>query len=192
MEGLNQLRQVCDTVIVIENQRLLEFVGTRPLKQAFATADDLIATMIKGITETISEPALVNLDYADIKAVMRGGGVASIGIGDSDSDKRAMDAVAKAMNSPLIEVDYRTAKGALIQITGGEDMTLDEINLIGGYVQSRIDPGAHIIWGARVLPEFRGKVQVITIITGVSSSYILGPTKAPVTQLNPYGINVIK
>lgn len=192
VEGLNQLRQVCDTVIVIENQKLLEFVGTRPLKQAFSTADDLIATMIKGITETISEPALVNLDYADVKAVMRNGGVASIGIGESDSDKRALDAVTKAMNNPLIEVDYRTARGALIQITGGEDMTLDEINMIGEYVQAKIDPGAHIIWGARVLPEYRGKIQAITIITGVNSNYILGPTKAPVVQNNPYGINMIK
>ncbi|MBI2971499.1 MAG: cell division protein FtsZ [Candidatus Aenigmarchaeota archaeon] len=178
-EGLQQLRQSCDTVIVIENQKLLQLAGNMPLKKAFGVSDDLIATMIKGITETISMPSLVNLDYADVRAIMRLGGVASIGFGESEEGNRALDAVTKALNHPLLDIDYTGAGGALIQIIGGEDMRLDEINVIGEAIQSHLDPEAQVIWGARVLPEYRGKIQVITIITGVKSPYILGPVHQP-------------
>lgn len=174
-EGLAQLRAVCDTVIVIENQKLLEIAGDMPLKQAFGIADGLIATMIKGITETISEPSLVNLDYADVRAIMRSGGVATIGVGESDAQNRAEEAVSKALNNPLLEVDYKGAAGALIQVIGGEDMRLDEINLIGERISEQLDPEAQVIWGARVLPEYKDKIQVITIITGVKSPFIMGP-----------------
>ncbi|MFH0832369.1 MAG: cell division protein FtsZ [Candidatus Aenigmatarchaeota archaeon] len=176
-DGLTQLRDVCDTVIVIENQRLLELAGNKPLKQAFSVADDLIATMIKGITETISQPSLVNLDYADVRAIMRAGGVASIGVGESEERNRAEDAVMKALNNPLLDVDYKGANGALIQVIGGPDMKLDEINLIGEVIQKQLNPEAQVIWGARVLPEYKGKIQVITIITGIKSPYIMGPAQ---------------
>ncbi len=179
-EGLAQLRQACDTVIVIENQRLLDLAGKMPLKAAFGMADDLIATMIKGITETISEPSLVNLDYADVRAVMRQGGVASIGIGESEATNRAADAVTKAINHPLLDVDINGATGALIQVVGGPDMRLDEIDLIGKAIQDHLHPDAQVIWGARVLPESAHKIQVITIITGVKSPSILGPVRTDV------------
>ena len=174
-EGLTQLRQNCDTVIVIENQKLLKLAGDLPLKQAFAVADDLIATMIKGITETISQPSLVNLDYADVKAIMKAGGVAAIGVGESTSEHRAHEAVSKALNHPLLEVDYTGATGALIQVIGGEDMKLEEINQIGEAVSKQLDPDAQVIWGARIVPEYDNKIQVITIVTGVKSPFILGP-----------------
>ena len=196
-DGLVQLRQACDTVIVIENQKLLKLAGELPLKQAFAVADDLIATMIKGITETISQPSLVNLDYADVKAIMRAGGVASIGVGESTSEHRAHEAVSRALNHPLLEVDYTGAAGALIQVIGGEDMKLDEINQIGEAVQKQLDPEAQVIWGARIVPEYENKVQVITIVTGVKSPYILGPSarKDPHSKSvlsNELGIEVIR
>ncbi len=175
-EGLAKLREVSDTVIVIENQKLLKFAGDMPLKKAFAVADDLIATMIKGITETISEPSLVNLDYADVRAIMKSGGVAAIGVGYSESQHRAEEAVTKALNHPLLEVDYAGAKGALIQVIGGEDMRLDEISVIGESVCKELDPESQVIWGARVIPKFEG-IQVITIVTGVKSPYILGPVQ---------------
>ncbi len=173
-DGLMKLRKVADTVIVIENQKLLDVAGNMPLKDAFAMADNLIATMIKGISETISQPSLVNLDYADVRAVMKSGGVAAIGVGMSGSENRAKEAVMKALNNKLLEVDYKGATGALIQIIGGDDMRLDEINTIGETVSQFLDPEAQIIWGARVLPEMAGKIEVITIITGVKSPYILG------------------
>ncbi len=198
-DGLMQLREVCDTVIVMENQKLLKLAGDLPLKQAFAMADNLIATMIKGISETISQPSLVNLDYADVKAVMRSGGVAAIGVGDSTSQHRAQEAVQKALTHPLLEVDYTGATGALIQIIGGEDMKLSEINEIGESVAKNLDPDAQVIWGARVLPDYADKIQVITIITGVKSPYILGPSQKAYSQdrqgvqsmINDLGIKVI-
>ncbi|MEM7827000.1 MAG: cell division protein FtsZ [Candidatus Aenigmatarchaeota archaeon] len=194
-EGLAQLREVCDTVIVMENQRLLSLAGNLPLKDAFAMADDLIATMIKGISETISQPSLVNLDYADVKTIMKSGGVAAIGVGESSSESRAREAVMKALNHPLLEIDYSGATGALIQIVGGENLRLDEVNEIGEAVSKHLDPEAQVIWGARILPEFEDKVQVITIVTGVKSPYILGPMKKEELAkelTNQLGIEVIR
>ena len=174
-DGLGMLRQVCDTVIVIENDKLLKYAGNLSIQQAFAVADELIASMVKGITETITLPSLVNLDYADVRAVMHTGGVAAIGVGESTSSDRARDAIGKALENPLLEVDYTGATGALIHITGGTDLRLDEVNLIGESVSQHLDPAAAVFWGARILPEFEGKIQVIAIITGVKSPYILGP-----------------
>ena len=174
-DGLYQLRQVCDTVIVIENDRLLKVAGDLPLQQAFGVADNLISTIIKGVTETIATPSLVNLDYADVKTIMHSGGVAAVGFGESDTKNRAEEAVVKAMTNPLLEVNYEGGTGALVHITGGPDLKLDEVNLIGEYVSKQLDPDAQVIWGARINPDFKGKLRVITIITGVKSPYILGP-----------------
>jgi cell division protein FtsZ len=174
-DGLYQLRQVCDTVIVIENDRLLKVAGDLPLEQAFGVADNLISTIIKGVTETIATPSLVNLDYADVKTIMHSGGVAAVGFGESDTKNRAEEAVVKAMTNPLLEVNYDGGTGALVHITGGADLKLDEVNLIGEYVSKQLDPDAQVIWGARINSDFKGKLRVITIITGVKSPYILGP-----------------
>jgi cell division protein FtsZ len=195
-DGLARLRQVTDTVIVIENDRLLKYAGELPIQQAFAVADELIASMVKGITETITLPSLVNVDYADVKAIMHAGGVAALGVGESNSSDRAMDAVTKALTNPLLEVDYTGAKGALIHITGGNDLRLDEVNMIGETVSQYLDPSAQVIWGARILPEFNGKVQVISIITGVQSPYILGPVsyeKPVIREMSQaLGIDIIR
>ena len=174
-DGLYQLRQKCDTAIVIENDRLLKVAGDLPLDQAFAVSDNIIATMIKGVTETISMPSLVNLDYADVKTIMHSGGVATVGFGESDTDNRAEEAVVKALTNPLLDVDYTGGSGALLHITGGKDLKLEEVNLIGEYVSRQLDPEAQVIWGSRIDPGFSGKIRVITIITGVNSPYIVGP-----------------
>ena len=174
-EGLAKLRQSSDTVIVIENDRLVEIAGNMPLQQAFSVADEIIVTMIKGITETISLPSVVNLDYADVKAVMSVGGVAMIGVGESASAARAREAVEQAMSNPLLDVDYKGATGALVHITGGPDLRLDEITEIGDFVSKHLDAGSQTIWGARVEETMKGKLRVITIITGVKSQYVLGP-----------------
>ncbi|HIQ50084.1 MAG TPA: cell division protein FtsZ [Nanoarchaeota archaeon] len=190
-DGLSKLRQVTDTVIVIENQKLLEYAGELPFRQAFALADELISMMIKGITETINVPSFVNLDFADVKAIMSSGGVSAICIGESDSQNRVKDAVLKALNHPLLEVDYSGASGALIHITCGPDCTLAEINEAGELIASRLSPEAQVIWGVRELPEFTGKVQVIIIITGVKSPYILGPSIKE-ENAEDLGIEIIK
>ena len=172
--GLQQLRQVTDTVIVIDNNRLVQIAGNLPLKQAFAVANELVSTMIKGIVETIAVPSLVNLDYADVKAIMQGGGVSVIGIGESDTEHRVDEAVKRALSNPLLDVTYEGATGALIHITGGEDLTLDEVNRVGEIVTQALDPDSQVIWGARVNEEMNNRLRVMTIITGVNSPYVLG------------------
>jgi cell division protein FtsZ len=172
--GLQQLRQVSDTVIVIDNNRLVQIAGNLPIQQAFAVANELIATMIKGIVETIAVPSLVNLDYADVKAIMSNGGVAAIGVGSSDTNNRVDEAVKGALSNPLLDINYEGATGALIHITGGPDMTLDEVSRIGELVTESLDDDANVIWGARVMDEMKGKMTVMTIITGVNSPWILG------------------
>ncbi|MBU0898381.1 MAG: cell division protein FtsZ [Nanoarchaeota archaeon] len=174
-DGLYQMRQICDTVMVIENDRLLKIAGDLPLQKAFGVADNLISTIIKGVTETIATPSLVNLDYADVRTIMHSGGVASVGFGESDTKNKAEEAVMKAMANPLLEVNYEGGTGALIHITGGEDLKLDEVNLVGEYVSKQLDPEAQVIWGSRIDPTFKGKIRVITIVTGIKSPYILGP-----------------
>ncbi len=172
--GLQQLRNVCDTVIVIDNNRLVQIAGNLPLRQAFAVANELISTMIKGIVETIAVPSLVNLDYADVKAIMSDGGVSVIGIGESDTERRVEEAVKRALSNPLLDVSYEGASGALIHISGGEDLTLDEVSKVGELVTEALDPDAQVIWGARISDDMNNKLRVMTIITGVNSPYVLG------------------
>jgi len=172
--GLQQLRQVADTVIVIDNNKLVNLVGNIPIQKAFAVANELIATMIRGIVETIAVPSLVNLDFADVKAVMTNGGVAAIGVGSSDTQNKVEEAVRGALNHPLLDITYKGATGALIHVEGGPDLTLDDIENIGNQITSQLDPDANVIWGARISDDMEGKLTVMTIITGVTSPWILG------------------
>ena len=172
--GLQQLREVCDTVIVIDNNRLVQIAGNLPIQQAFAVANELISTMIKGIVEIIAVPSLVNLDYADVKAIMSNGDVSVIGIGESDSQSRVEEAVKRALSNPLLDVTYEGATGALIHVAGGDDLTLDEVNKVGDLITSALDEDANVIWGARISGDMKGKLRVMTIVTGVNSPYILG------------------
>ncbi|RLE48058.1 cell division protein FtsZ [Candidatus Woesearchaeota archaeon] len=172
--GLQQLRQVCDTVVVIDNNRLVNIAGNLPVQQAFAVANELIATMIKGIVETIAIPSLVNLDYADVKAIMTNGGVAAIGVGTSDTNNKVEEAVRGALSNPLLDINYKGATGALIHIWGGPDLTLEEIAKAGEMVTETMDEDANVIWGARVSDDMKGKLMIMTIVTGVKSPWILG------------------
>lgn len=174
--GLQLLREYCDSVIVIDNNRLVEIAGNLPLKQSFAVADELISTMIKGIIETIALPSLINLDFADVRTIMKMGGLCVMGVGESASDRRVDEAVHKALNHPLLDVSYAGAEGALIHITGGTDMTLDDANRIGELLTQSLSSDATVIWGARIDENMNGKLRVMTIITGVQSPYIVGPT----------------
>lgn len=196
--GLAQLRDVCDTVIVIDNNRLVNIAGNLPVQQAFAVANELISTMIKGIVEIIAVPSLVNLDYADVKAIMANGDVSVIGIGESDSEHRVDEAVKRAMSNPLLDVSYEGATGALIHVAGGHDLTLDEVNRVGELVTQSLDPDANVIWGARVGDDMNGKLRVMTIVTGVNSPYILGkvdhskPSPRAVQVSQELGIDLLR
>ncbi len=172
--GLQELREASDTCIVIDNNRLVDIAGNLPMEQAFAVANELVSTMIQGIVETITLPSLINLDYADVSAIMKNGDVAVIGIGEDTSSARVDQAVRQALTHPLLDVDYRGATGALIHITCGPDMKLEEFDNIGRLVTENLNPEAQVIIGARINKEFEGRIRVITIMTGVSSPYVLG------------------
>jgi cell division protein FtsZ len=195
--GLQELREVTDTCIVLDNGRLVDIAGNLPIEQAFAVANELVSTMIKGIVETITLPSLINLDYADVSAIMKDGGVAVIGIGESDTAEKVTEAVKQALTHPLLDVDYKGANGALIHVTCGPDMKLEEFDHIGRLVTENLNPEAQVIIGARINKEFQGKVRVITIMTGVNSPYVLGrPGAADIepisTEVSDLGIEVLR
>ncbi len=172
--GLEKLEQIVDTLIVIPNDKLLELAPDLPLHTAFKVADEILTNAVKGIAELVTKAGLVNLDFADIRAVMKGGGVALIGVGESDSENRAVEAVEKAINNPLLDVDIRGANGALINVAGGEDMTLDEARKVVETVSERLSEDARIIWGAQIYKDLKNTIRTMLIVTGVRSSQILG------------------
>ncbi len=177
--GLEKLRKHVDTLIMIPNDKLLELVPRLPLSAAFKVADEVLMRSIKGITEIVNKPGLVNLDFADVRTVMRDGGVAMMGLGESEAESRAEEAVEEAMNSPLIDVDVSCASGALVNVTGGDSMTVLEAEKVAELVQANISPNARIIWGAAIDNSLAHKLRVMVVLTGVKSRQIMGPQGAP-------------
>ncbi len=175
-EGLNVLRKVTDTVVVIDNNRLVELVPNLPMQDAFKVADEVVARTVRGITETITQPSLINLDYADVRSIMSNKGLSVIAVGESKSVDRVNEVVEDTLNNALLDVDIGGATGALIHITGGPELTLGEANTIGEMLTERVDAKASVIWGARVDPTFQNRIEVITIFTGVHSPYIQANT----------------
>ena len=180
--GLERLESVVDTLIVIPNDKLLEIAPELPLQTAFKVADEILTNAVKGITELVTKAGLVNLDFADVKAVMCNGGVSLIGMGEADSQNRAIDAVEKAISNPLLDVDISDATGALINIIGGNDMSLDEAKSIIASVGDKLSSEAKMIWGAQISPEMEKSIRVMIIITGVKSTQIVGGSVTPENQ----------
>ena len=175
--GLEKLENIVDTLIVIPNDKLLELAPDLPLHTAFKIADEILTNAVKGIAELVTKAGLVNLDFADIKTVMGKGGVAMIGVGESDTENRAVEAVEKALNNPLLDVDITGANGALINVMGGPDMTLDEARRVVETVSEKLDEDARIIWGAQISEDMDKVIRAMLIITGVTSPQILGPRR---------------
>ena len=175
--GLARLQENVDTAVVIDNQKLMELVPDLPLEEAFGVADEVLANMVKGITETITMPSLINLDYADVRTIICNGGVALVGLGEATGSDRANNAIRNALNSPLLEVEWSGATGALIHITGGPDMSLAESNKVGELVSDKMSKDANVIWGARVDPRLSGVLRVMLILTGVKSPQLLPRSK---------------
>jgi len=175
--GLEKLEQVVDTLIVIPNDKLLELAPELPLHTAFKVADEILTNSVKGIAELVTKAGLVNLDFADIRAVMKGGGVALIGVGESDTENRAVEAVEKALSNPLLDVDISGANGALINVIGGEDMTLDEARKVVETITEKLDEDARVIWGAQIYKDMEKTIRTMLIVTGVKSSQIFGAGK---------------
>jgi len=174
MEGLDRMQSVVDTLIVIPNDKLLELAPELPLHTAFKIADEILTNAVKGITELVTTTGLVNLDFADIKAVMVDGGVSLIGMGESDSAQRATESVEKAIQNPLLDVDISGATGALVNIVGGPNMSLEECKTIVETVGNKLSPDAKLIWGAQISEDMEKSIRVLLVVTGVRSSQIIG------------------
>jgi cell division protein FtsZ len=172
--GLERLRAVSDTVIVVPNDRLLEYAPNLPLQDAFTICDRVLMRSVKGMTELITKPGLVNVDFADVRTVMENGGVAMIGLGESDSENKAQDSIRSALRSPLLDVEFSGASSALVNVVGGADMSIEEAEGVVEEIYDRIDPDARIIWGASVDESFGGKMETMIVVTGVDSPQIYG------------------
>jgi cell division protein FtsZ len=187
--ALSEMRRRCDTVVVIDNNKLMHLVPQLPISEAFRVADQVLANMIKGIVETISTPSLINLDFADFKTIVSRGGVAVVGVGESDAPNRAEEAVRNALRTPLLDVDYAGATGALVHVTGDNQMTIEEANRVGEIVTEMMDCNAMVIWGARVNPQQNGKLKVTLVMTGINSPHILsgfGTIAPQLFNMEPY------
>jgi len=180
--GLERIKGNCDTIAVIMNDRLLELVPKLPLNAAFRVADELLMSAIKGLTETITKPGMVNIDFSDIMTVMKGAGMALIGMGESDSkggSDRMDIAISQALESPLLgDLDLKSAKGAIIRVMGGEDMTIMEAEGAAEMVSAAINPRARLIWGCTVEPELKGRIKVMVVLTGLEDHQLFGPEES--------------
>jgi len=173
--GIEKLRKVVDTIIVIPNDKLLQLVPDLPLNAAFKVSDELLANSIKGTTEMITKPGLINLDFADLRAILSNGVTAVIGIGESTSEtfaeNRTIEALEEALNSPLLEVDITTADRALVNVIGGPDMTLQEAESAVEYLHGKINPNANIIWGCQIDEGAqKNSVRIMIVLTGIRPS----------------------
>ncbi len=174
VQGLERLETLADTLIVIPNDKLLDLAPDLPLHTAFKVADEILTNAVKGIAELVTRAGLVNLDFADIRAVMTNGGVALIGVGESDSQNRATEAVEKAITNPLLDVDITGATGALINVAGSKDLTLNEARQVVETISSKLSEDARIIWGAQIYEDLDNVLRVMLIVTGVRSPQIFG------------------
>ncbi|MAU73694.1 MAG: cell division protein FtsZ [Candidatus Poseidoniaceae archaeon] len=178
--GLERLREHCDTILVIPNERLLEIEGVKdlPIASAFRVGDELLVRSITGVTELLTTDGMVNLDFEDLKAVIKSGsGVAMIGLGASKSANRAEEATLEALHSPLLELDTTDARGALINVVGGSSLTLGEAEKCAQIIQEQVSPHAKIIWGAAVDESLGDEIRVMLVLTGVKSEQIHGSSE---------------
>ncbi len=185
-EAINLLASSCDSVVIIDNSKLREVAGNLPLKEALNVANALVGAFVKNLTDTITQPSLVNLDYADLRAVMERGGVSSIGIGEGDGQDRVGKAVAQAISTPLLDVrDISASYGVLVHIVGGEDLTLEEVAVAGEMIMDKVPNTKRIIWGAKVDNSLTGKVRVMAVLTGVESPFIGGEDRQAKKEEEP-------
>ena len=177
LAGLEKLKKEVDTLIIIPNDKILEIAPDLPLNIAFQEVDKILTEAVKGIIELITKAGIINLDFADLKTILTKGGIAMIGVGESSvekgNDSRAMEAVENALTSPLLDVDISTSTRALVNVLGGNDLTLKEAEMIVETVASKINDEAHIIWGAMIDDNLaKKKVKVMVVIAGATIPYL--------------------
>jgi len=171
-EAIDKLRRSVDTLITVPNDRLLSTIDRRtPLLEAFKVADDVLRQGVQGISDLITVHGLINLDFADVKAVMADAGTALMGIGRASGENRAIEAATQAISSPLLEVSIDGARGILFNVIGGLDMSMHEINTVAETITTAADSEANIIFGATINPEIEGEIIVTVVATGFDSAY---------------------
>ncbi|MEW6329465.1 MAG: cell division protein FtsZ [Candidatus Micrarchaeota archaeon] len=173
-DGIAKLRKVTDSVIILDNNRLVKLVPNLPMNEAFSVADEILAKAIGGLVWTITQPSLINIDFADVRAIMGGGGVGFIAVGEGKGNDKVTGASEGVLKNRLLDVDFEGAGGALIHISGGSDLTLGDAIKSGEIVTERMDPQANVKWGARLVPGYDGKIEIVAIVTGVKGASILG------------------
>ncbi|MEM2924460.1 MAG: cell division protein FtsZ [Methanocellales archaeon] len=176
--GLKKLREHAHTVIVLSNDGLVKLVPNQPIEQALNVMDHLIADTIKGISESITQPSLINIDYADVKAIAELGGVGTLLVGEANGRDKVQKVVKSLLSNPLMNIDIKGGKGCLLHIIGGPDLTLEEANEIAEEFTKELDPNANVIWGARIRKGFDDRVRVMAIVNGVAEE----PPKLLATQ----------
>ena len=180
--GIAELQQHVDTLIIIPNQNLFRLANSETtFKQAFEMADEVLQQGVRGITDLMVMPGLINLDFADVRSVMSEMGKAMMGTGEADGDNRAIEAAEKAISNPLLDgVSMKGAKGVIISITGGEDMRLMEVDEAASHIKELVDPDANIIWGSAFNNDLGGKIRVSVVATGIDADAVVQPAPGKV------------
>jgi cell division protein FtsZ len=183
-EAIQELRNVCDSVIILDNNRLVQLVPNLPMNDAFALADEVLAKAIGGLVWTITQPSMINIDFADVRSIMGGGGVGFIAVGSGRGTDKIATAAESVLKNKLLDVDFEGASGALIHISGGASLTIGDAIKAGEIITDKMDQKANIKWGARILPGSEDAIEIVAIVTGVKGASILG--KLEQKNDNPY------
>ncbi len=182
--SLEQLRKNADTTIIVENDRLLSYAPNLPVEKSFELVDNIAYNAVKGITDVITQPSLINIDFADLRTVLRDGGTAVINLGFGNGTDRVQKAIKSTLSHPLLNVDITNGKNAMIHVTGGASMTIDEATKIGRGVTEGMDAKANVIFGSRLSPEMNDQIRVMSIVTGVTPNLGSGIPKSVSTEYN--------
>jgi len=173
-ESIKELKKYADSVIILDNNRLVELFPNLRMTDAFQVADEILARAIGGLVWTITQPSLINIDFADVRSIMLGGGVGFIAVGEGKSNDRVRQASEGVIKNRLLDVDFEGAKGALIHISGGSDLTLGDAIKAGEMITEKMDPEANVKWGARIMQNYEGRLEIVAIVTGVKGASIAG------------------
>ncbi|MEM3361827.1 MAG: cell division protein FtsZ [Candidatus Anstonellaceae archaeon] len=176
-EAIQKLRKIADSVIVLDNNRLVKLVPNLPMNEAFAVADEILAKAVGGLVWTITQPSLINIDFADVRATMSNGGVGFIAVGEGKGNDKVRTAAEGVLKNRLLDVDFEGAKGALVHISGGSDLTLGDAVKAGEIITEKMDNTASVKWGARLIPGYDGKLEIVAIVTGVRGTNIFGSSQ---------------
>ncbi len=173
-EGIQKLRKFSDSVIILDNNRLVKLVPNLPMNDAFALADEVLAKAIGGLVWTITQPSMINIDFADVRSILGNGDVGFIAVGSGRGSNKVDAAAEAVLKNRLLDVDFEGASGALIHISGGASMTIGDAIGAGEKITERMDPNSNIKWGARLVPGYEDQIEIVAIVTGVKGTSIAG------------------